>query len=155
MDTIADNTTTSYLDSTVADADLGSPLPLVNLTSSRPQFPKQVTMGTSFVSNATLTITATGVALLLATSAANANNGDYLDSDTGLLESGTYTVYIHARQETTAGKFDVYLDEVSIATGLECYAAASAAFLITIPNVAVVGSGYHKLRLKINGKHAS
>ena len=34
---IADNTTTSYLDSTVADADLGSPLPLVNLTSSRPQ----------------------------------------------------------------------------------------------------------------------
>jgi hypothetical protein len=153
--TIADNTTTTYAD-TIADADLPDITPpLINYSSARPQFPKQaVAPALSFVSNATLTITATGVAILIATSAANANDGDYFDTDIWV-DGGTYTVYIHARQETTAGKFDVSLDEISIATGQEGYAASSAAFLITITGVVVVGSGYHKLRLKINGKHAS
>ncbi len=153
--TIEDNTTTTYAD-TIADADLPDIFPpLINYTSARPQLPKQgFAPALSFVSNATLTITATGVALLLTTSAANANDGDYFDSDVWV-DGGTYTVYIHMRSETTAGKFDISLDEVSIATGQEGYAASAANMLITIAGVVVVGGGYHKLRLKINGKHAS
>lgn len=155
LTSIADNTTTTYTDQT-ADADLGETTPpLVNTTASRPQFSRTDTKSClSLVSNATLSITDTGVAPLVSTSAANANDGDYFDTSFWLA-AGTYTLYIHCRKETTAGKIDIYLDDVSVATAQDLYAAAGAAFVLAVTGVVVTGSGYHKLRIKINGKNAS
>jgi hypothetical protein len=150
---IADNTTTTYQDN-IADASLGSTPPLVNMTSSRPQFPRAVTLSAlSLVSNATLTITDTGVTPLVATTAANANDLDYFDT-AFWLASGTYTLYLHVRKETTAGKVDLTLDDTSIATAQDLY-GTSAAYVLTVASVAVSGSGYHKLRIRVNGKNAS
>ena len=152
---INDNTTTTYEDN-IADADLGANAPLTNTTANRPQFPKGgVISALSLVSNATLTITGTDVLPLVATTAANANDGDTFDG--GLwMEGGTYTVSVVRRSETTAGKFDVYIDGVVVAGGpFDGYAASATNAVTTITGVVVNGSGYHTLRIKINGKHAS
>lgn len=150
-----DNNTDTYYDDGLADADLQDIYPpLINTTAERPQFVRQGQANAlCFTSNATLTITATGVSPLISTAAADANDGDYFDTSV-YLDEGTYTLRLHVRKETTAGKVDVYVDETAVGTGKDFY-GASAAYVETITDVKIAGSGYHKIRIVINGKNAS
>lgn len=149
---ITDNTTTTYEDN-IADADLGATEPPVNNTSNRPQMPRAVYIPARLlVSNATLTETVTDT-VLISTSAANAADGDTFDA-MAWIEGGTYTLKIHGRKETTAGKFDVYIDGVLASSGNDAYASA-ANFMFSISDVAISGSGYHTIRIKINTKNGS
>jgi hypothetical protein len=150
---IMDNATTTYEDN-VADASLGDLIPLINTTSDRPQLPRMQNIpGLAFVSNATLTITSTGVAVQVGTTAANANDGDIFTAGFWLGD-GSYTLFIHGRVQTDAGKVDIYVDDV-LQTSAQDWYAASAANNHQSCAITVVGNGYHLLKIKVNGKNAS
>jgi hypothetical protein len=150
---VMDNATTTFEDNT-GDGGISILLPIINTTSDRPPLPRmQEIPGLSFISNATLTITSTGVAVQVGTLAANANDGDTFRAGFWIAD-GSYTLYLHGRVQTDAGKVDIYVDEV-LQTSAQDWYAASAANNQQSCVISVVGSGYHVLKIKVNGKNAS
>lgn len=90
---------------------------------------------------------------LYATSAAAAANGDEFTFGI-FIAAGDYTFYHMARSYSSMGKVDWYVDGSSVATGRDWYSSPGAykldSFAVTIST-----SGYHVVKLKVNGKHAS
>jgi hypothetical protein len=68
---------------------------------------------------------------------------------------GTYTVKAFVRAMPSAPKWDMYLDDVSFATGLDNYAAGVTRNVEKSGTMIVAEGGRHVLKFKVNGKHAS
>ncbi len=154
--TIANNTDPSYTDN-IADANLGADAPSVNLSGARPLFPRQaLRMAGEAKANSALTLTI-DTAQVLNTYWVQATplNSDNLEWAVWL-EAGTYTVDIYGITGTDNGILDWYLDNVSIATGQDWYAASAVKNTKkSIASVTVTGSGYHTLKAVVNGKNGS
>ncbi len=83
----------------------------------------------------------------------NANNGDEYTFSV-FIEAGNYTFYHLGRKVTDGGKLDWYVDGSSVATGRDWYAAKAATYTDSFA-VTIASSGYHVIKIKVNGKNAS
>jgi hypothetical protein len=157
--TIADNSTTAYTDN-VADADLGAEPPGSNTTTSRSLFPTQ---DLKFIqqfnwddwTGVSWNITASQpYAHYIAKTAVAANDGHWCE--TGMfLAAGNYQFQLQGVFTTDSGIVDIYLDGINIGS-IDMYASSTTYNSIrTIYPVAVIGNGYHHIRLVVNGKNAS
>lgn len=85
--------------------------------------------------------------------------GTYANGFTGsfglFLNAGTYTCKVLGVTNPALGKLDWTLDGVSQTTGQDWYSAATTYNVFKTFTLTVVNSGYHRLMLTVNGKHAS
>jgi len=84
---------------------------------------------------------------------ANANNGDEYTFSV-FIAAGNYTFYHLGRKVTDGGKLDWYVDGSSVATGRDWYAATATTYIDSFA-VTIATSGYHVIKIKVNGKNAS
>lgn len=81
-------------------------------------------------------------------------NGDTF-TQSFVLDAGTYTLYILGNTNTSRGKIDWYIDNVSIATGQDWYSGGAGDNTIKTVAGLVITAGYHVLKGVVNGKNAS
>ena len=74
----------------------------------------------------------------------------------GMLRKGTYSIKALVVTANNQGKFDIYLDDVLVSSGNDDYSGVSTYnVLIAIGAINVTYSGYHTLKLLVNGKNGS
>ena len=161
LTTIADNTTTTYTDTTPTGSLSATIIPTVNTTGSRPVFPRNVTLwAKDFISS----IGANYVPEFLDTSswyntrsgtaAADSNDGDTLKAGF-YLEAGVYTFKTLGVTAANEPKVDYYIDGVAVQTGQDWYTAGLFRNTVKTFSVTLTTSGYHHLEVVVNGHNAS
>ena len=89
------------------------------------------------------------------TPAANAADGDEYNASI-MLKADTYTFELLTVTYNNRGKIDLYIDGSLVSSGLDCYSATTVYNVLkTVASIVISTSGYHTIKLKINGKHAS
>lgn len=84
---------------------------------------------------------------------AAANNDEWTNGF--VCAAGTYSINFLTITDADRGMLDVYVDDVSVATGLDFYLASVVRNTVISASGIVLTAGYHTLRCKVNGKHAS
>ena len=164
---IVNNNTGNYLEINIADANLGDGVPNINTTGSRPLFPRNATlmvkefrMYNAAKTEIPITITDNGSQVEWGfysnVAVASCNDKDRYISSV-YLDAGTYSVVWHGVRSTSCAKIDLYIDEVSAGFGGNDTYAAAATYdeEFTSNSITFVGSGYHLVEWRVNGKHAS
>lgn len=159
---LATTSATSYVDNGSISPPAGVFAPYTNTTAERPFSPPfseiNAARGIQTVGSGgrSLSSGATPAAYFVIASTGNSNDGD--SEEFGIwINAGTYQITEIGPTSATSGKTDWYIDDVSIATGLDHYSASTVHYVTktVVASVAIATSGYHILKWKINGKNAS
>ena len=164
---IGDNTSTTILISSVPDNNLIIPAPIYNTTGSRPLFPGSAVI----LAHQLYTFNAAGTEIGIGTiysasqvymgfytqnALADCNDGDYMEAALYLGECSNYNFTIRGVRSSDSCIFDIVVDGVVVYSGIDMYAAATGYnYKKDANNIAIVGNGYHLLRLVVNGKNAA
>jgi hypothetical protein len=162
--TIADNTTTT-INLSIADGDLGAGNPQYNTTGSRPLFPTYALIRWQLVNSNVKTSmfdwpsSDTGSSpygfVAYGTDPTPAANGDWFEFEI-FAASGTYTLIVHGIRHSHSGKLDIYektgSGDVLLSAALDFYGSGNALIVRTIT---FADNGLHRIRCVVNGKNAS
>lgn len=150
--------TQSYSDNGSVAVDTNRPAPTTNTTSSQPFYPKRATIwGMDAESNTTVSVIVNAAQLFnhySNVSAANANDGD-IRTTSFFLAAGEYEFETLGLTVSNCGKVDYYIDGVLVASGQDWYSAVTSENEIKTFTTIIQKGGYHRLEIRVNGKHAS
>ena len=155
---VATGDTAAYLDGCRLTEGASAPayephvLPF-NQFPRRAEFNPRAVIQTVGTVGITLNGTASQAGGLIAQQTTPANNDEFTFGV--WLAAGTYTLSVLGVKNTVNGKLDWYVDNVSQFTGQDWYAASATYNTVLTGSVTVVGDGYHVIKAKVNGKHAS
>jgi len=74
----------------------------------------------------------------------------------GMLDAGTYTIFLLGEKKSNCGMTDIYVDGVLIQSGFDWYAGSATYNVIqTVSPTVTLAAGYHVFQLIVNGHNGS